>query len=110
MRSTILKRKTGLVASTARMQRTTTITQLQTQTQQRRPMAGGPISGRYKVTKNKFVEEWNGKRELKEQEFVCDSKMASNLFVYLGVIPFGAYVLTRSEFQSKGDRRYKDCV
>jgi len=92
------------------MQRATTTTSTtQLQTQQRRTMAGGPISGRYKVTKNKFVEEWNGKRELKEQEFVCDSKMAANLFLYLAVLPYGAYVLTRSEFQSKGDRRYKDC-
>ena len=73
-------------------------------------MAGGPIPARYKVTKNKFVEEWNGRREITEKAFVCDAKMAANLFLYVVVLPYGAYVLTRSEFQSKGDRRYKDCV
>jgi hypothetical protein len=26
------------------------------------------------------------------------------------VLPYGIYTLTRAEFQSKGDRRYKDCV
>eukprot|EP00532_Pseudo-nitzschia_australis_P008398 CAMPEP_0168177478 /NCGR_PEP_ID=MMETSP0139_2-20121125/8480_1 /TAXON_ID=44445 /ORGANISM="Pseudo-nitzschia australis, Strain 10249 10 AB" /LENGTH=73 /DNA_ID=CAMNT_0008096541 /DNA_START=325 /DNA_END=546 /DNA_ORIENTATION=- len=73
-------------------------------------MAGGPISARYKVTKNKFVEEWNGRREITEKIWECDPKMAANLFLYVVVIPFGFYTITRGEFQSKGDRRYKDCV
>ncbi len=76
----------------------------------RRGMAGGPIPARYKVTKNKFVEEWNGRREITEKIWECDQKMAAQLFLYVVVVPYGFYSLTRGEFQSKGDRRYKDCV
>jgi hypothetical protein len=73
-------------------------------------MAGGPIPARYKVKKNKYVEEWNGKREITEKTFTVDTTMAANLLLYVVVLPYGAYTLTRAEFQSKGDRRYKDCV
>jgi hypothetical protein len=73
-------------------------------------MAGGPIPARYKVKKNKYVEEWNGKREITEKTFTVDETMAANLLLYVVVLPYGVYTLTRSEFQSKGDRRYKDCV
>ena len=76
----------------------------------RRGMAGGPIPARYKVTKNKFVEEWNGRREITEKSWECDQKMAAQLFLYCVVVPYGFYSLTRGELQSKGDRRYKDCV
>jgi hypothetical protein len=76
----------------------------------RRGMAGGPIPARYKVKKNKYVEEWNGKREITEKSFTVDETMAANLFLYVVVLPYGIYTLTRSEFHSKGDRRYKDCV
>jgi hypothetical protein len=73
-------------------------------------MAGGPIPARYKVKKNKFVEEWNGRREITEKSFEVDAKMAANLLLYVVALPYGAYTLTRSEFHSKGDRRYKDCI
>lgn len=76
----------------------------------RRGMAGGPIPARYKVKKNKYVEEWNGKREITEKSFTVDETMAANLLFYVVVLPYGVYTLTRAEFQSKGDRRYKDCV
>mmetsp|Transcript_5498 Transcript_5498/g.13074 ORF Transcript_5498/g.13074 Transcript_5498/m.13074 type:complete len:102 (+) Transcript_5498:123-428(+) len=101
MRSTILHRSSGLIAGVARTQRPATA---------RRGMAGGPIPARYKVTKNKFVEEWNGRREITEKIWECDQKMAAQLFLYVVVVPYGFYSLTRGEFQSKGDRRYKDCV
>uniref|UniRef100_A0A7S4AXT3 Uncharacterized protein n=1 Tax=Pseudo-nitzschia australis TaxID=44445 RepID=A0A7S4AXT3_9STRA len=101
MRSAILSRTRGAIAQTQRASATATT---------RRGMAGGPISARYKVTKNKFVEEWNGRREITEKIWECDPKMAANLFLYVVVIPFGFYTITRGEFQSKGDRRYKDCV
>lgn len=68
-------------------------------------MAGGPIPARYKVKKNKFVEEWNGKREITEKTFEVDSTMAANLLLYVVALPYGVYSLTRAEFQSKGDRR-----
>eukprot|EP00536_Pseudo-nitzschia_multiseries_P006621 jgi/Psemu1/304279/fgenesh1_kg.144_\ len=102
MRATILSRTRGVVAQAQRASAPSSCT--------RRGMAGGPIPARYKVTKNKFVEEWNGKREITEKTWECDSKMAANLFLYVVAIPFGWYSLTRGEFQSKGDRRYKDCV
>jgi hypothetical protein len=73
-------------------------------------MAGGPIPARYKVKKNKYVEEWNGKREITEKSFTVDETMAANLLLYVVALPYGIYTLTRAEFHSKGDRRYKDCI
>lgn len=73
-------------------------------------MAGGPIPARYKVKKNKYVEEWNGRREITEKSFEVDARMAANLLLYVVALPYGAYTLTRAEFHSKGDRRYKDCI
>jgi hypothetical protein len=76
----------------------------------RRAMAGGPIPQMYKVKKSKFVEEWNGRREITEKSFEATESMVAKVFFYVVVIPYGIYTLTRSEFQNKGDRRYKDCV
>ena len=73
-------------------------------------MAGGPIPASYKVKKNKFIEEWNGRREITEKSFTPRADKMISLFFYVFVLPYGVYTLTRSEFQSKGDRRYKDCV
>ena len=73
-------------------------------------MAGGPIPASYKVKKNKFVEEWNGRREITEKSFEAKPGNVANLFFYVLVLPLGVYTLTRSEFQNKGDRRYKDCI
>lgn len=73
-------------------------------------MAGGPIPANYKVKKNKFVEEWNGRREITERSFEAKPEVVLSLVFYVAILPFGCYLLTRSEFQSKGDRRYKDCI
>mmetsp|Transcript_50657 Transcript_50657/g.122222 ORF Transcript_50657/g.122222 Transcript_50657/m.122222 type:complete len:97 (+) Transcript_50657:74-364(+) len=73
-------------------------------------LSGGPIPARYKVKKNKFVEEWNGKRKITKKTFTVAPPMAANLLLYVVAVPLGFYTLTRAEFQSKGDRRYKDCV
>ena len=73
-------------------------------------MAGGPIPYSYKVKKNKYVEEWNGRREITEKSFTADVGKVASIFFYVVVLPYGIYTLTRSEFHSKGDRRYKDCV
>lgn len=72
-------------------------------------MAGGPIPASYKVKKNKFVEEWNGRREITERTFEATPEVVLSIFFYVVVLPYGVYALTRGEFQSKGDRRYKDC-
>jgi hypothetical protein len=73
-------------------------------------MAGGPIPASYKVSKNKYIEEWNGRREITEKSFTANPKKVMSIFFYVVVIPYGMYAWTRAEFQSKGDRRYKDCV
>lgn len=72
-------------------------------------MAGGPIPANYKVKKNKFVEEWNGRREVTERTFEAKPEIVLPLLLYVVALPYGVYALTRGEFQSKGDRRYKDC-
>mmetsp|Transcript_26761 Transcript_26761/g.65072 ORF Transcript_26761/g.65072 Transcript_26761/m.65072 type:complete len:95 (+) Transcript_26761:94-378(+) len=76
---------------------------------QKRSLAGGPIPASYKVKKNKFIEEWNGRREITEKSFTARPQRVLSLVFYVVVLPYGAYALTRSEFHSKGDRRYKDC-
>ena len=76
----------------------------------RRTMAGGPIPASYKVKKNKFVEEWNGRREITEKTFAPSGSEVASIFFYVAVIPYGLYSLMRAEFQAKGDRRYKDCI
>lgn len=77
---------------------------------QQRSMAGGPIPANYKVKKNKFVEEWNGRREITEKTWDANPETVLSVFFYVLVLPYGVYSLTRAEFQSKGDRRYKDCI
>jgi hypothetical protein len=73
-------------------------------------MAGGPIPAKYKVKKSYFIEEWNGRREITEKSFTARPDKVLSIFFYVFVLPYGVYSLTRSEFQNKGDRRYKDCV
>lgn len=72
-------------------------------------MAGG-FNPNMKVKKNKFMEEWNGKREITERSFSVDFDSAPTLIFYVFVIPYGVYTWSRSEFLSKGDRRYKELV
>jgi hypothetical protein len=76
----------------------------------RRNMAGGPIPASYKVKKNKYIEEWNGRREITEKSFTARPQKVLAIFFYIVVLPLGCYTLTRSEFLSKGDRRYKDMI
>jgi hypothetical protein len=61
------------------------------------------------VKKNKFVEEWNGKREITEKSFGIDFKTGLPTFItYLVIVPLGIYTLPRQELMSKNDRRYND--
>jgi hypothetical protein len=75
----------------------------------RRFMAGG-FPPDMAVKKNKFIEEWNGKREITERSFVMDRAGAPILVFFLMVVPYGIYTWTRSEFINKGDRRYKNIL
>jgi hypothetical protein len=72
-------------------------------------MAGG-FPADMAAKKNKFIEEWNGKREITERSFVVDFAGAPVLVFFLMVVPYGIYTWTRSEFHSKGDRRYQNIV
>lgn len=69
-------------------------------------MAGFPA--RYAVKKNKFVEEWNGKREITEKTFGIEFGTMPTLVFYLMLVPYGIYTLSRSEMINRGDRRYQD--
>lgn len=72
-------------------------------------MAGG-YPANMAVKKNKFVEEWNGKREITEKSFEVNFENLPILITYVMLVPYGIYTWTRSEFLSVGDRRYKDLV
>lgn len=73
-------------------------------------MGGGPFPSGLNVKKNKFVEEWNGRREITEHAFSMDQAKIPSVFMMCFLFPYGVYVWTRSEFESIGDRRYKDMV
>eukprot|EP00562_Extubocellulus_spinifer_P008871 CAMPEP_0178500870 /NCGR_PEP_ID=MMETSP0696-20121128/16635_1 /TAXON_ID=265572 /ORGANISM="Extubocellulus spinifer, Strain CCMP396" /LENGTH=94 /DNA_ID=CAMNT_0020129757 /DNA_START=29 /DNA_END=313 /DNA_ORIENTATION=- len=72
--------------------------------QQSRNMGMGP---RW-LTKNKYVEEWNGRREITEKAFNASGANVANIVFYAVIVPLGVYWLGRSELQKKGDRRYKN--
>jgi hypothetical protein len=75
---------------------------------QSRTMAAFPA--RMAVKKNIFIEEWNGKREITNLDFVVDFKAAPMVIFYCMILPYGVYTWSRSEFKSRGDRHYKDTV
>ena len=60
------------------------------------------------VNKNKYLEEWNGQREITEKTFGIEYGDVSTFIMMIVVIPYGIYTWTRSEFKNQGDRRYKD--
>ena len=62
------------------------------------------------VQKNKFVEEWNGKREITEKTFGIEFGDVPTFIMTLIVFPYAIYTLTSAEFKSKGDRRYAKTV
>jgi hypothetical protein len=72
-------------------------------------MAGG-FPSNLKVKKNKFVEEWNGKREITEKTFEVDQSKVPTIFITLILIPAGMYYWFKAEFQARGDHRYKEMV
>lgn len=62
------------------------------------------------VQKNKFVEEWNGKREITEKTFGIEFGDVPTFVMTILVFPYTIYTWTRSEFHAKGDRRYQDVI
>jgi len=75
-------------------------------TMQRRNMAGGGFTDKMHVQKNKFVEEWNGRREITEQAFEINPGNLFQIIMMVMVIPYGIYDATRRELFKKGDRRH----
>lgn len=62
------------------------------------------------VKKNKFMEEWNGQREITEKTFALEYGDVPTFLALLVIFPYGVYTWSRSEVLSKGDRRYQDLV
>jgi hypothetical protein len=71
-------------------------------------MAGGPFPSNLGVKKNKYIEEWNGRREITEKAFNANGKTIPWI-IFLGVVfPYSVYAITKDELQKTGGRRYKD--
>lgn len=62
------------------------------------------------VKKNKFLEEWNGLREITDLSYQIEGGRLPRIIILALVIPFGVFHWVRAEFVSKGDHRYKDMV
>eukprot|EP00579_Thalassiosira_antarctica_P004440 CAMPEP_0201882842 /NCGR_PEP_ID=MMETSP0902-20130614/14720_1 /ASSEMBLY_ACC=CAM_ASM_000551 /TAXON_ID=420261 /ORGANISM="Thalassiosira antarctica, Strain CCMP982" /LENGTH=75 /DNA_ID=CAMNT_0048411481 /DNA_START=105 /DNA_END=332 /DNA_ORIENTATION=+ len=70
-------------------------------------MGSGGFTDKMHVKKNKYVEEWNGRREITEMAFEVNPGTLPAILFFAGVVPFGIYSLTRRELIIKGDPRYK---
>merc|ERR1719203_2229625 len=73
---------------------------------QRRKMGDGPFNDKMHVKPNKFVEEWNGRREITEMAFEVNPKNLPALFFCCVLFPYGIYHFTRKEILIKADPRY----
>ncbi|KAL7546637.1 hypothetical protein ACHAWF_009972 [Thalassiosira exigua] len=87
--------RTGLRAGARAAQRT-----------QRRKMGDGPFTDKMHIQKNKFVEEWNGRREITEKAFEVKPKNLPALILTCVLLPYGVYAMTRAELITKGDPRH----
>ena len=58
--------------------------------------------------KNKYMEEWNGRREITTESFEMNFKDVSKFIVWIVLFPYGIYTAVRTEFILSGARRYKD--
>ena len=70
-------------------------------------MAGGEYAD-MAVKKNKYMEEWNGRREITTESFEMKFKDVSKLIIWVILFPYGIYTAVRTEFIRSGARRYKD--
>jgi len=77
---------------------------------QRRNMAGGSFPYKMNIRKNKFVEEWNGRREITEKAFWVKLDNIGPLLFYCTVVPYFFYTWTRKELRATGGRRFEDCL
>lgn len=73
-------------------------------------MGGGPYPYNLGVKKNKFIEEWNGRREITEKSFNASGKTVPWIIALCLVVPYSVYSVSRDELSKTGGRRYKDMV
>lgn len=70
-------------------------------------MAGG-FPADMAVKKNKFIEEWNGTREITTEKFQINFEDVPTLLVWVILFPYAIYTSIRLEFIESGAHRYKD--
>ena len=75
----------------------------------RRGMAGGQYA-ETAVKKNKYIEEWNGRREITTESFELNFKDVPRFLMCLVIFPFGVYTAVRTEMKQTGDRRFRDII
>jgi len=71
-------------------------------------MGGGPYPYNLGVKKNKFIEEWNGRREITEKSFDATSKTVPWILTLCIAVPYGIYAIAKDELSKTGGRRYKE--
>jgi hypothetical protein len=71
----------------------------------RRQMAGG-FDHKMGVHKNKYIEEWTGRREITEQAFTVNSSNIISIVMSVVVFPVVVFFATKAELRQKGGRRY----
>jgi len=62
------------------------------------------------VKKNKYLEEWNGQREITEKTFGLEFSDVPAFLLTIIIFPYAIYTWTRSELKNKGDRRYAEVL
>ncbi len=71
-------------------------------------MGGGPYPYNLGVKKNKFIEEWNGRREITEKAFNASAANVPWIITLCLIVPYGVYTVVRDELSKTGGRRYKE--
>jgi len=61
------------------------------------------MAGDMDVKKNKFVEEWNGRREITEKAFEYTPKATVTLLLTMVAFPAFVYGLCKSELETSGN-------
>ena len=62
------------------------------------------------LKKNKYIEEWNGRREITNETWSLKPSNVHNFILWGVGVPAGIYWWSRSEALNKGDRRYADVI
>ena len=77
-------------------------------------MAGGLYPSKMSINKNKYIEEWNGLREITETNFVVDSKIIRQWLLWGLFIPYSFYWIAKDDLENRykttGDVRYKEMI